>query len=55
MEIEAQDGAQDAKNISEQAAAIRSLKTNLCLAILFIIPLILFVKFKEDIQMNFSL
>ena len=54
MEIEA-NGAQDAKNISEQAAAIRSLKTNLCLAILFAIPLILLIKFKEDIQMTFSL
>ena len=52
MEIEA-NGAQDAKNISEQAAAIRSLKTNLCLAILFAIPLILLIKFKADIQMNF--
>ena len=54
MEIEA-NGAQDAKNISEQAAAIRSLKTNLCLAILFAIPLILLIKFKADIQMTFSL
>jgi hypothetical protein len=44
----------EAKINAEQTAALRSLKTNLFLIFVFMLPLLLFVAFKFQIQLTFG-